>query len=395
MTQPETPASSGPEAGELGRPIVPESLRRVGTRAWMWVGISIFAVILVTFLGTLSDLVVPLIIAIVLGMIFEPVVTLLARWIPRKLSAIVVLVGLVGLVIASVGVVVFGIIDQGAEIAAQFQAALARLGEWLAERGVDLEPTAQSAASVEAAVKEALPGILAQLPDVFSSVAGFFGGAFVALFILFFVLADWERYAGWVGAHLDVPADLGAGIVEDATQSMRDYFYVLTLTALPVAILVAVTAALLSVPLAFTIGLVTFITAYIPYIGALLSGVFAVTIAFGSGGVVPAVGIVAAIAVGQGVIEPLLSTRLQREALSLDPVVSFGSTIVGSALAGVLGATLSAPIVGMALRINQRIKDYKEFGPDYDRAAAEAEAKAEAAKGDATDAEPSGASQPG
>ena len=157
----------------------------------------------------------------------------------------------------------------------------------------------------------------------------------------------------------------------------------------------AITAALLSVPLAFTIGLVTFIFAYIPYIGALLSGVFAVTIAFGSGGLVPAVGIVVAIAIGQGVLEPLLSTRLQREALNLDPVVSFGSTIVGSALAGVLGATLSAPIVGMTLRINQRIKDYKEFGPDYDRAAAEAAAQEEAAKGDAGEAEPSGASQPG
>jgi predicted PurR-regulated permease PerM len=395
MTQPETPASSGTEVGELGRPIVPEGLRRAGTRAWMWVGISIFAVILVTFLGTLSDLVVPLIIAIVLGMIFEPVVTMLARWIPRKLAAIVVLVALVGLVVASIAVIVIGIIDQGPEIAAQFQAALARLGDWFAEQGIDLEPTAQSAASVEAAVAEALPGILAQLPDLFSSVAGFLGGAFVALFILFFVLADWERYAGWVGAHLDVPADLGAGIVEDATQSMRDYFYVLTLTALPVAILVAITAALLSVPLAFTIGLVTFIFAYIPYIGALLSGVFAVTIAFGSGGLVPAVGIVVAIAIGQGVLEPLLSTRLQREALNLDPVVSFGSTIVGSALAGVLGATLSAPIVGMTLRINQRIKDYKEFGPDYDRAAAEAAAEEEAAKRDAGEAEPSGASQPG
>ena len=91
---------------------------------------------------------------------------------------------------------------------------------------------------------------------------------------------------------------LGEGIVADATRSFRDYFYVLTLTALPVAILVAITAALLSVPLAFTIGLVTFIFAYIPYLGALLSGVFAVTIAFGSGGLVPAVGIVVAIAIG-------------------------------------------------------------------------------------------------
>ena len=65
--------------------------------------------------------------------------------------------------------------------------------------------------------------------------------------------------------------------MEDATQSMRDYFYVLTLTALPVAIVVAITAALLGVPLAFTIGLVTFIFAYIPYIGALQADSFIIT----------------------------------------------------------------------------------------------------------------------
>ena len=399
MTQQDHTTTPGPLVDEFGQPIISETLRRAGLRSWLWVGISVFAVFVATFLGMLSDLVVPLVVAIVLGMIFEPVVTKLARWIPRTFAAIVVLVGLVGLIVAAVGVVVFGVIDQGPEIAAQFQAAVGRLGEWLAERGIDIEPAADTVASVESAVNEALPGIVSQLPDVFSSVAGFFSGAFVALFILFFVLSHWKTYAGWVGAHLDVPADLGAGIVEDATQSMRDYFYVLTITALPVAIIVGATAFVLGVPLAFTIGLVTFVTAYIPYIGAILSAVFALAIAFGSGGVVPAVGILAAIAVAQGLVEPVISTRLQRDTLNLDPVVSFSSTIVGSALAGVLGATLSAPIVGMALRINKRIKDYKEFGPDYDPTAAEAEAggsdDVEKGSDAAQKAEPAGTSQAG
>ena len=64
-----------------------------------------------------------------------------------------------------------------------------------------------------------------------------------------------------------------------------------------------------------------------------------------------------------------------------------------------MGATLSAPIVGMALRINKRIKDYKEFGPDYDPTAAKAETDGsddvEKGSDEAQKAEPAGASQAG
>ena len=83
-------------------------------------------------------------------------------------------------------------------------------------------------------------------------------------------------------ADLGVPPDLGEGIVEDATRSFRDYFYVLTVASLPVAAMVWLAAILLSVPLGFTIALVTFVTSYVPYIGALISSVFALLIAFGA-----------------------------------------------------------------------------------------------------------------
>ena len=75
----------------------------------------------------------------------------------------------------------------------------------------------------------------------------------------------------------------------DATRSFRDYFYVLTLASLPVVIMVWIAALVMSVPLAFTIALVTFVTSYVPYIGALFSGAFAVLISLGGAGVTEAV----------------------------------------------------------------------------------------------------------
>jgi predicted PurR-regulated permease PerM len=156
-----------------------------------------------------------------------------------------------------------------------------------------------------------------------------------------------------------VPADLGQGIVTDATRSFRDYFYVLTLSSLPVAVIVALTAVFLGVPLAFTIGLVTFVTSYVPYLGALVSSVFALLIAFGSGGPVAAIVMLVVILVAQNVVQPIIQRQLERNALDLHPIVSFGSTIVGSVLIGVLGATLSAPTVAMVLRVRQRIEAFQ------------------------------------
>lgn len=115
----------------------------------------------------------------------------------------------------------------------------------------------------------------------------------------------------------------------------------------------------MGLPLAFTIALVTFITSYVPYLGAFVSGAFAVLIALGSGGTTDAIIVLAAIIVVQTVLQPVLQNRLTAQELDLHPVVSFASTIVGAAVAGVLGATLSAPVLSMIIRIRDRVRAYR------------------------------------
>ena len=91
-----------------------------------------------------------------------------------------------------------------------------------------------------------------------------------------------------------------------------------------------------------------------------MSGAFAVLIALGAGGTSDALIILAVILVVQVVIQPLLQNRMTASELDLNPVVSFGSTIVGGALAGVLGATLSAPVLAMIIKIVGRVRRYGE-----------------------------------
>ena len=334
-------------------------LRAAGIRAWSIVGIVAVAVVAYTAFSTFSTFILPLVVAVVLGMIFEPVASLFARFMPRQAAALLVLAGIFVLAIIIVAVVVIGVIDQSPEIVDQTQAAIDTGRSWLADQGITVTLIDDVQAQLSAFVDEVLPGLLSYVPGAFSGISSFLVGTFIALFILYYVIAEWESLASWVGAHLGVPPDLGAGIVEDATRSFRDYFYVLTVASLPVAGMVWLAAVLMSVPLGFTIALVTFVTSYVPYIGALISSVFAVLIAFGADGIVPALVMLIVILVAQNVVQPIVQRQMERNALDLHPIAGFGSTIIGSVLFGILGATLSAPFVAMAMRVRDRVQAFE------------------------------------
>ena len=355
-------------------------IRSAGIRAWSMVGILLLALMIYTGLSAISGFVLPLVVAIVLGMVFEPVARLLARLMPRQVASLLVLIGICVLAVVAIAVVIFGVIDQGGEIVAQTQAAIDLGRGWLAERGMSVVAVDDVQAQLSTFVDDVLPGLLSYVPSAFSGISSFLFSTFIALFILYFVLAEWDTLAAWVGSHLGVPADLGEGIVSDATRSFRDYFYVLTLSSLPVAIIVGLTAVVLGVPLAFTIGLITFVTSYVPYLGALVSSVFALLIAFGSGGIVPALIMLGVILLAQNVVQPILQRQLERNALDLHPIVSFGSTIIGSVLVGVLGATLSAPTVAMVMRVRQRVQAFQagDLGEDEMKAMLEEDGGADA-----------------
>jgi predicted PurR-regulated permease PerM len=334
------------------------ALRAAGLRAWSIVGIVLVAVIAYLGFSTFSTFIVPLVVAVVLGMIFEPVASLLGRVMPRQLASLLVLVGICALAVVVVVVVVIGIIDQGPEIVDQTQAAIDQGRDWLAARGITLTFVDDIQGQLATLVDQILPGLLSYVPGAFSGIASFFIGAFIALFILYFIIAEWGTLTKWAGANLGLPADLGSGIVDDATRSFRDYFYVLTIASLPVAGMVWVTALVMGVPLGFTIALVTFVTSYVPYIGALISSIFALLIAFGAGGIVPALVMLVVILVAQNVVQPIVQRQMERNALDLHPIAGFGSTIIGSVLFGILGATLSAPAVAMVMRMRQRIQAF-------------------------------------
>jgi predicted PurR-regulated permease PerM len=335
---------------------IPSWLRATGMSAWLMLGILAFVVVAYLGLARISALIIPLVVAIVLGMIFHPLVDRLRRaGVASSLGAAIVMLGLVAVAASAVWLAVKGVIDQSGRIAEQVQLGWVQLQDLLTDFGVSLDGLKDLWVSVTEG-SAASSGVSGLIQAGFSSAAAFAIGTFIGAFLLFYLLKDWHTLRGWVAKHLGLPEELGTGLIEDATKAIRGYFYGLTLASVPVALAIGTTMWILGLPLAAAVTLVTFLTSYIPYLGAIFSGAFAVLIALGAGGPTDAVIMLVVVLVTQNGLQTIVLTKFTSDQLSLHPIVNLGSTVVGATLAGLLGATLSAPIVAMLIAAHRRLR---------------------------------------
>jgi predicted PurR-regulated permease PerM len=331
-------------------------LARWGVRSWLLLGVIGLAGAVLWLLSQVSGFVVPLVLAVVLGALFAPLVERLrARGVPRSGGALLVLLGLAAVVAGSVWLVVAGVVQQSGQIAAQVTAGLDTLSSWLASHGVDIGSGASATDQVSSATGEALGGLAAALSGTFSSLVALGIGTAIGAFLVYYVIVDWDGLTRWVGSHLGLDPETGAAVVDDSAVAVRRYFWALTLSAVVTAVLIGGAAWLLGVPLAFTIGVVTLVTSYVPYLGAIVSGAFATLIALGSNGLETAIVILVVILVVQNIVQTIVLVRLAGTALSLHPIVVLGATILGAAVAGMLGAALASPAVAVAILVQRRL----------------------------------------
>ncbi len=331
-------------------------LARWGVRSWLLLGVLGLSAVVLWLLSQVSGFVVPLVLAAVLGALFAPLVERLqARGVPRSVGALLVLLSLVVVVAGSIWLVVAGIVGQSGQISAEVTKGLDTLSSWLSSHGIDIGSGASATDQVGSATGEALGGVMGALATTFSSVLSLGIAAAIGAFLLYYVLIDWAGLCRWVGAHLGLDEGTGAEIVEDSAVAVRRYFWALTLSAVVTAVLIGGTAWVLGVPLAFTIAVVTLVTSYIPYLGATLSGAFATLIALGANGIDAAIIMLVVILVVQNIVQTIVLVRLAGTALSLHPIVVLGATIVGAAIAGMLGAALASPAVAVGILVQRRL----------------------------------------
>ena len=106
--------------------------------------------------------------------------------------------------------------------------------------------------------------------------------------------------------------------------------------------------AALDVPLAGTIAVVTFVTAYIPFIGAFVAGAFAVILALGSQGTNTALIMLVIVILANGMLQNIVQPIAFGATLKLNPLVVLVVTIASGSLFGMIGLVLAAPLTSAA-----------------------------------------------
>jgi len=335
--------------------VTPRWLRDLGRSSWLLVGLFALLGGLIWLLAATYTIVGPIVCALIVAVVAAPVVGHLARRMPRALAAVIMLLAIGAIVLLVVVIVIAGITGQSTAISAQASAGVDRLQSWLHSGGVD----SSSAAGAASTVKKAAPDIISTL--VHGVVSGITGLASV-LFGLslaglgtFFLLKDGPQMRRWVDRHMGVPEPVAYTITGSVIKSLRGYFRGVTLVAGFNGVVVGIAAVILDVPLAGTIAVVTFVTAYIPYLGAVVAGAFAVLLALGAKGTGVAIAMLVIVLLANGLLQNLVQPFAMGSALDLNPLVVLIVTIGAGCLFGMLGLVLAAPLVSAAVRIAKEL----------------------------------------
>ncbi|MEZ0339057.1 AI-2E family transporter [Mycobacterium sp. pV006] len=346
------------------------------TAAWSWRLLVIFAAVVAFFwlILRLEVLTVPVALATIVAALLMPVVDFLdRRGAPRSGAvALVLLTGFAvfgGLLTFVVNQFIKGVPD----LFSQVTTSIDGLVGWLTDGPLDVSP--QQISQARDAAIEALGNNQERLTTGALSTAGtvteIVTGALLMLFTLIFLLHGGRNIFAYVTrifpTHVrDRVRDAGrAGF-----HSLIGYVRATFLVALVDAVGIGVGLAIMGIPLALPLASLVFLGAFVPLVGAVVTGFLAVIVALIAKGWIYALitlGLIIAVQQLEGhVLQPLVMGR----ATSIHPLAIVLVIAGGAVLAGIVGALLAVPALAF---INSVMRVLLADDPDEEKAALEAD----------------------
>ncbi|MGH3038826.1 MAG: AI-2E family transporter [Gaiellaceae bacterium] len=352
----------------------PRWVRDLGLLAWFLVGIAFLLTGLVLLLGATEAITQPVLAAFVVACVASPLVHWLRRHgVPRAAGAALVLLALIVVALLIVVLVIGGITSQLGAIGSYSGQAAERVESWLTDVGVDSEGASSASETTKESVSTSVSTFIHGVISGITGIASLALGLSFAMLSIFFLLKDGPGMRAWVNQHMGVEEPVARTITGNVILSLRRYFGGVTIVAAFNAVVVGLGAFALGVPLVLTIALVSFVTAYIPYIGAFVAGAFAVVLTLGSEGTTDAIIMLVIVLLANGLLQNILQPIAFGATLGLNPLVVLIVTVGAGALFGMIGLVLAAPLTSAAVHISADLARAKT------EAAAEAAAAAAAA----------------
>ena len=339
------------QAGAATDNVLPRGIRVAGAWSWRIILFLVTAYLLIRVLGLLRVVVIPVVVALLLAALIEPAAgALRRRGMSRSGSAALVLVGGLIVVFGGLALIVQTFIAQLDTLSAQVGDGIEEVQRWLADGPLHVSQTQISDAlerlqqSITTNQDALTSGALSTATTLGEVVTGFF----LALFTLFFFLRDGRQIWTFLCRMLPRTARIPtARAGHYSWHTLVSYVRATVLVAFVDAVGIGIGLAVLRVPLALPLAALVFLGAFIPVVGATLSGAVAVLVALVTVGPIKALivlGVVIAVQQLEGhVLQPLIMGR----AVALHPLAVILAIATGVVVAGIVGGLVAVPLLAV------------------------------------------------
>jgi predicted PurR-regulated permease PerM len=226
------------------------------------------------------------------------------------------------------------------------------LEEAAADAGLDATTSSEVVDDLGAIVPGIVTPLLQGIVSIVPTVASIGASLLLSFVAGFFFLKDGHQMWRWITSRIGGTLG-GGGLVDEIGRrvwaELSGFIRGQTIIAVIDATGILVGALVLGVPEPAAIFMLTLLGAYIPYIGAFLSGLVAVMLALGDSGIPAGVAMLAIVVAVQLVEGNVLQPWIQGKSVRLHPLVIALSVPAGGAIAGFLGVLLAVPVTAAAV----------------------------------------------
>ncbi|TYL50303.1 AI-2E family transporter [Agromyces mariniharenae] len=330
---------------------IPFGMRIAAAWSWRLLLVGGVLAVVIFLIIQLRLIVIPLLVAVLLGALLVPFSQFLQRhrW-PKWLAVTVAMLSTLIVVGGLLAVGISFIARDRDELVAQSIVAWDEFRAWLLEGPFHITEQQLNdwAGQIFASIQEDSSVLVSGALSLGSTLGHFLAGMLLALFATLFILIDGHHIWRWIVGVFPKRARAavdGAGQAGWAT--LQNFVKVQILVATIDAIGIGLGAFLLGVPLAVPIAILVFLGSFIPIVGAVVTGALAVFVALIYNGWVIALIMLGVVLLVQQVEGHILQPLIMGTAVKVHPLGVVIAVATGSLLAGIPGALFAVPVAAV------------------------------------------------
>ncbi|MFW6694829.1 AI-2E family transporter [Streptomyces sp. MAR4 CNX-425] len=353
--EPAEPAAAARPPGPPPRPapagVVPWGVRVAAEVGWRLLVLAGLIWVLMQIISVVSLVVIAFAVGLLLTALMQPTVARLRRWgFSQGLATATTFIG--GFVaIGLVGwFVVWQIMENIDDLTDRIQQGIDDAQEWLIDGPFHVQEKQINNIGNEISdwLGENSSEVTSAGLEGVSYVLEFFSGAAIAAFVTLFLLYDGERIWKWSLNFIPVNArDAVAGAGPKVWATLTGYVRGTVLVALIDAVFIGIGIFILDVPMAVPLAVLIFLFAFVPLVGALVSGALAVVVAFVTNGLVTALLVLGVVLLVQQIEGHILQPFILGRMVRVHPLAVVLAVATGTLVAGIPGAVVAVPLIAV------------------------------------------------